>query len=247
MDEMIEAGRFGLEYTPCIKIKLDSDTAKGRRIVTRLSREGVGNVWSIDANSAWPIETAEAYLPVLTDVVVAAANDAPTLYMVEQPFAVEYSPGEHVDLDDRWIRFRSDLNRLGVRLYADESISTVDDVMRFHHVVDGVNIKLEKAGGIRAAMVATLCAREVGLAVWIGTMVSTCLGCSQSAQVSYLADDSDVDGGLLVFPDVFTGGFDWLRGGSILLKGYRATRSDRVEEYGDSSVWGFGVALVPCV
>jgi L-alanine-DL-glutamate epimerase-like enolase superfamily enzyme len=37
-------------------------------------------------------------------------------------------------------------------MYADESISTSDDIALFRPYVDGVNVKLEKTGGIREAL-----------------------------------------------------------------------------------------------
>jgi L-alanine-DL-glutamate epimerase-like enolase superfamily enzyme len=159
--------------------------------------------------------------------------------MVEQPFPVEFSPGADMAVDLRWRRFREALNAAGVFVYADESISTASDVERFAPFVDGVNIKLEKAGGMRGAIVAMCRARALGLRVWIGTMVSSCLGCAQAAQLAYLADDADVDGGLLVFPDVFEGGFRWGDQGSILLEGYGEPSGVH-----NPAAYGFGVTEV---
>lgn len=39
----------------------------------------------------------------------------------------------------------------------------------------GVNVKMEKAGGIRGALIAANKAHELGLQVWIGVMVGSSL------------------------------------------------------------------------
>jgi len=247
IQEMEASCRAGLEYTPCIKIKLDADVQKSTTILLHFAEQRLGSVWSLDANAAWDIDGAERHIPLLRRVVSELGQ---CVYMVEQPFPLSYVPGEDRALDERWQAFRKDLHTIqnpegsrhhggGILLYADESISNEDDIQRFAHVVDGVNIKLEKAGGIRSAVRAVHAARSLGLGVWIGTMVSTCLGCTAAANVAYLADDSDVDGGLLVYPDVFEGGFTWrAEDGAILLPGING------EAVGSSECWGLGVKRV---
>ena len=244
INEMVASAQFGLQFTPCLKIKLDGDVEKSRRILDRCAADALGLVWSIDANSAWDVDVAMAHLPVIRH-----AAEVHGVYMVEQPFPLSYRPGVDHYLDAQWAAFRKELNsiennaKLGggrVLLYADESISNSLDVEAFASAVDGVNIKLEKAGGLRGSMRAVLAARRHGLKVWIGTMVSSCLGCTASAHVAYMADDSDVDGGLLVFPDHFTGGFDWRKDdGAILLAGLAAAQSG--DPFSNEEWWGFGV------
>lgn len=50
-------------------------------------------------------------------------------------------------------------------MFADESVSTADDIVKMKPFVHGVNIKLEKAGGIRGALEAIQVAKEHGLMV----------------------------------------------------------------------------------
>ncbi len=239
--EMVASTQFGLGFTPCIKIKLDGDVRRSERILEHFATSGLGRVWSIDANSSWDVACAMAHLPA-----IRRAAEQVGVYMVEQPFPVGYRPGLDPVADSEWQEFRLALNNIAGRvlLYADESISNEEDVRLFSAVVDGVNIKLEKAGGIRASMRAVLAARRRGLRVWIGTMVSSCLGCTASAHVAYLADDSDVDGGLLVHPDVFDGGFEWRKvDGGIILRGYEEALAGAKDF--PSATWGFGVTRVP--
>lgn len=54
--------------------------------------------------------------------------------------------------------------------------------------VDGVNIKLEKAGGIRSALIAIECAKKNNLKVWIGMMMSSVLGTNTAAHLIFASD-----------------------------------------------------------
>jgi L-alanine-DL-glutamate epimerase-like enolase superfamily enzyme len=225
--EMKESTEFGLAFTSAIKIKLDSDVARARNILTSFAEAKLGAVWSIDANAAWSLDVARQYVSLVKDLFVSAASISsssstspdssasraafPQLYMIEQPWAASFDPRTSTVDTQSWVEFRRELNAAGVRVYADESIATAEDVEVFAAagLVDGVNIKIEKAGGIRGALRAACRARELGLLVWIGTMVSSSLGCCQAAHVAVVADDSDVDGGLLAYPDRFDGGFTW--------------------------------------
>lgn len=100
-------------------------------------------------------------------------------------------------------------NKLGIDIYADESMRTYNDVESLKPLVDGVNIKMEKAGGYRGALLAITHARAAGLKVWLGSMVGSHLNSNATAQLAALADASDLDGGLLVddASQLFQGGF----------------------------------------
>ena len=65
----------------------------------------------------------------------------------------------------KWEDVKNKYNEMGILLYADESISVVGDIDMFKKYVDGVNIKLEKAGGIREAIGAIDRANKYGLKV----------------------------------------------------------------------------------
>jgi L-alanine-DL-glutamate epimerase-like enolase superfamily enzyme len=62
----------------------------------------------------------------------------------------------------------------------------------------GVNIKTEKAGGAINSLRTALEAKELGLEVMLGSMVSTHLGCTQTFSLHPLTRYLDVDGALLV-------------------------------------------------
>ncbi len=47
----------------------------------------------------------------------------------------------------------------------------------------GVNVKLEKAGGVRGAIVAIDRAHQLGLSVWIGVMVASSLNSNAAGTI----------------------------------------------------------------
>jgi L-alanine-DL-glutamate epimerase-like enolase superfamily enzyme len=217
LNKMTDSCRFILEHTPLLKIKLDSDLKRSETILAALDK--VCNessyaqqdiVWTIDANAAWSADLAEQFVPVLEPY-------SSRIFMVEQPFplfktvrsklvrihsnadAVHDSTVDAAELQ-HWERVKNIYELHGMWIYADESVSTQNDLERLQRIVHGCNIKLEKAGGIRAGIEAIAQARRLGMQVWIGIMVASSLGCTASAHLLPLADGGwgDVDGPLLV-------------------------------------------------
>ena len=97
---------------------------------------------------------------------------------------------------------------------------TASDVSLLAPVVNGVNIKLEKCGGFRAALVAVEEAQKHDLLVWFGCMVGSNVNSTTTAHLFSLACCSDLDGALLVTDTskVFNGGFQYAQPhGNILL------------------------------
>ena len=72
-------------------------------------------------------------------------------------------------------------------------------------VYSGVNIKLMKCGGMRAAFTMIKMARALDMKVMIGCMTETSCAVSAAAQLSPLVDWADLDGNLLIDNDVFEG------------------------------------------
>lgn len=101
------------------------------------------------------------------------------------------------------------------------------DIPYLKPYVSGINIKLEKCPGYRAALYCIDVARSHGLKVWIGMMVASLCGTAAHANLLPAADlGGDVDGGLcLVHPksDLFTGGLHLASEpvvGAIVLEGH---------------------------
>jgi L-alanine-DL-glutamate epimerase-like enolase superfamily enzyme len=114
--------------------------------------------------------------------------------LVEQPLPA-------ADLDGaRYLRDHVDLP-----IFADEAVLTVDDIPRLASTFDGVNIKLQKSGGLRMARRMIDAARALGMKVMLGCMVETSVGITAAAHLSPLVDHADLDGNLLIANDPFRG------------------------------------------
>ena len=59
----------------------------------------------------------------------------------------------------------------GISIVADESMKTAADVPALKELCAGVNVKLEKSGGIRGGLKAITAARDAGLIIWVRASV----------------------------------------------------------------------------
>jgi L-alanine-DL-glutamate epimerase-like enolase superfamily enzyme len=70
---------------------------------------------------------------------------------------------------------------------------------------DGVNVKLDKCGGIQQALRMIYVAKSLGMKTMLGCMVSSSVTVTAAAHLSPLVDYADLDGNLLVANDPFRG------------------------------------------
>ena len=106
-----------------------------------------------------------------------------------------------VPLEDiRWIR-----ERVSMPLIADESCTEAKAIPTLLQVYDGVNVKLDKAGGIMESYRWIKMARAYGKKVMLGCMISSSCTCTAAAHLSPLVDYADLDGPLLISNDPFRG------------------------------------------
>jgi len=167
---------------PALKVKLGApgDVENLERI-----RAAYRGRIRIDANAAW--SAAEA-------VRVLRRVEPLELELVEQPVA-------RGDLDGlRWVREHS-----GIPVFADESCHRAEDVALLAGRVDGVNLKLMKAGGLREMLRTIHAARAHGMRVMLGSMIESSLALTAAAQLAPLADYLDLDGHWLLAHDPFRG------------------------------------------
>jgi len=167
-----------------LKLKLDHDTQHTLALV-RAVRAVTDARLVADANCAWTQDQALQLLPVLADL---------GLEWIEQPLAEENLDGLHR------VHQASPLP-----IFADEPVRTARDIPRLAGYVDGVNIKLHKAGGLREALRMIAVARAHDLQVMLGCMVETSVGITAAAHLAPLVDWADLDGNLLVTNDPFVG------------------------------------------
>jgi L-alanine-DL-glutamate epimerase-like enolase superfamily enzyme len=167
---------------PALKIKCGGpqDLATLRAV-----RAVFGGPIRIDANTGWTRDDAARLLPEIVELGVE---------LIEQPFPAR----AYRDL--AWLQERSP-----IPIVADESAVTFEDLDALVDVVDGVNVKLAKCGGIGPAKAMLTRAHELGFKTFLGCMEETSVGIAGSAAVASLADWVDLDGCLLLAADPFEG------------------------------------------
>jgi muconate cycloisomerase len=172
-----------------LKVKLGSPAGvEADRALFATVREctPVGVGLRVDANGGWrDVAEARAMLSWLAE---RGAE------YVEQPLAV----GREAELLALFVG-------RPLPLYVDESVRTAADVPPLAGRVDGVNLKLLKAGGIRAGLRLIHTARAHGLSVMIGCFGESSLGIAAGAALAPLVDHVDLDSHLNLTNDPFTG------------------------------------------
>jgi L-Ala-D/L-Glu epimerase len=88
-----------------------------------------------------------------------------------------------------------------VPICADESVHVAADLPGLAGRYDAVNIKLDKAGGLTAALELRDAARSAGLVIMVGCMVGTSLAMAPAVLLAQDADFVDLDGPLLLARD----------------------------------------------
>lgn len=179
--EMAKKAVLARDY-PILKIKLG--TRHDVEIIKEI-RDVTNAVLRVDANAAWTVKEA----------IQMSERLAPYhIEMIEQPIP----PGDLAGM--KLIRDRST-----IPIFADESCETVADIPRLAGVVDGINLKLVKCGGISSALKLIHAARAHGLQIMIGCMIESSLGITAAAHLAPLVDYLDLDGALLLADDPFVG------------------------------------------
>ena len=168
---------------PVLKIKLG--TSWDERIVRVVREAAPKKVLRVDANAAWTPKSTLRIIPLLQELGVE---------FVEQPLPPD-------DLEGlRFVRERSALP-----IVADESCLVSADIPKLAGVVDGINIKLAKCGGLREALRMIATARAHDMLVMAGCMIESSLGITAAAHFAPLLDCADYDGAALVSDDPYIG------------------------------------------
>ncbi len=139
----------------------------------------------IDANGGWSVSDAKTMISWLKDR---------NCDYVEQPLA----KGEEAGLPELFA------NR-ELPIYADESCQMSSDVPKLMGMVDGVNLKLMKCGGITEALRIVAAAKACGMKTMIGCMGESSVAISAGAAMSELFDHIDLDSQINLNPDPATG------------------------------------------
>ncbi len=173
---------------PLLKLKLGAGDPEHDEAIVRTARETTDAQLCVDANSAWNLDEAAQIIPRL------AAYD---LLFVEQPLPK--------DDPDAWLRLRRRLPDDAPSLIADESVQSAADILALAGAIDGVNLKLAKAGGLRETRRMIALARALGLQVMLGCMIESSVALTAAAHLAPLVDFADLDGYLHLANDPFEG------------------------------------------
>jgi L-alanine-DL-glutamate epimerase-like enolase superfamily enzyme len=168
---------------PVLKVKVGLDTDEA---TIEAVRSATGKPLRVDANEGWKDkETA------LRKIEWLAAKG---VELVEQPL-----PAAMIE-EAAWVTARSP-----IPVFADEACLRASAIPGLAGAYHGVNVKLDKAGGIREAVRMIHAARACGLKVMLGCMISSSASTTAAAHVSPLVDFADLDGHLLIANDPFEG------------------------------------------
>ena len=168
---------------PVLKVKVglatDEPTIEAVRSVTKKPLR-------VDANEGWKDkEEAVRKINWLEKMGVE---------FIEQPL-----PAEMIE-ETRWIR-----GRVHMPIIADEACQRASDIPKLKDAFDGVNVKLDKSGGMLEAYRMIQIAKALGMKTMLGCMVSSSVTVTAAAHLSPLVDYADLDGNLLISNDPFRG------------------------------------------
>jgi L-Ala-D/L-Glu epimerase len=168
---------------PVLKVKVglatDEPTIEAVRSVTKKPLR-------VDANEGWK-DKEEA---------VRKINwlEKQGVEFIEQPL-----PAEMFE-EQKWVR-----SRVHIPIIADEACQHITDIPKLKEAYDGVNVKLDKSGGMLEAFRMISLAKSLGMKTMLGCMISSSVTVTAAAHLSPLVDFADLDGNLLISNDPFHG------------------------------------------
>jgi L-Ala-D/L-Glu epimerase len=180
-DVMAAAARHVPDY-PLLKLKLGGGALDAERMsAVRAARADARLI--VDANEAWQADDL---------AMLFAAAAAARIELIEQPLPAA---------DDHAL---AGLVR-PVPVCADESMHGASDIAGLADRYDAINIKLDKTGGLTAALGAMKEAERRGLRIMVGCMVATSLAMAPALVLAHAGSTPvqwiDLDGPLLLAKD----------------------------------------------
>ena len=160
-----------------LKVKISAD--RPLECVQAVRRGAPNSRLIVDANQALDVRTVYELGPRFAELRVD---------LLEQPVPVNG--------DDELVAGRSP-----IPVCADEAVDTIADLERLKTRYDFVNIKLDKTGGLTAALELAHAARAAGLRLMVGCMVTGSVGMAPGMVLAQLCEVVDLDGPLLQAED----------------------------------------------
>ncbi len=166
-----------LKNAPLIKVKLNNKNVISSVVAVRENAPQARII--VDPNEGWSFYELEQFSPILKDL---------NIEMIEQP----------VPAKDDFCLLEYECP---VDICADESCHTLADLPKLIGKYQMINIKLDKSGGISAAIELEREARAAGFKIMIGCMIGTSLSMAPATLIAHNADVVDLDGPLLLKSD----------------------------------------------
>jgi L-alanine-DL-glutamate epimerase-like enolase superfamily enzyme len=157
-------------HAPLLKVKVNADDPAAQVRAVRDAAPRAALI--VDPNESWDRALVEAMQPVLTAAQVA---------LLEQPIPAD---------EDEWLEGFTP----AVPICADEAVHVAADLPRVARRYQVVNVKLDKSGGLTAALELAHAARWAGLGLMTGCMVSSSLSIAPALHVARMSDFVDLDG-----------------------------------------------------
>lgn len=162
---------------PLIKVKLDANDPEA---ALRAVRAAAPNPRMIaDPNESWD----EAMLRAMEPVLLELRTD-----LIEQPVRAD---------DDAWLEGFSSR----VPILADEAVHVAGDMDSIARRYQAINIKLDKTGGLTAALDLAAEARARNMILMTGCMVCSSLSIAPALHIARMSDFADLDGPLWLKED----------------------------------------------
>ena len=175
--EAMAADAAGIASAPLIKVKVDASDPIAMIRAVRAAAPDAALI--VDPNESWDEALVRSAMPVLAECRVA---------VLEQP-----CPSE----SDGWLAgYRGE-----IPICADESVHTVAELDAVAARYQAINVKLDKTGGLTAALQLAQAARVRGLSLMSGCMVCSSLGIAPALHIARMADWADLDGPLWLAED----------------------------------------------
>jgi L-alanine-DL-glutamate epimerase-like enolase superfamily enzyme len=171
------------EEFPVLKVKVglknDEETIEAVRSVTKKPLR-------VDANEGWT-DKEEA---------IRKINWLETqgVELIEQPMPA------HMFEETKYVR-----GKVHIPVIADEACTHASMIPALKEAYDGINVKLDKSGGMMEAYRWIKFARAMNMKVMLGCMVSSSCTVTAAAHLAALVDYSDLDGNLLISNDPYEG------------------------------------------
>lgn len=168
---------------PVLKIKVGLDTDEATIAAVRAV---TNKPLRVDANEGW--KTKEEAVEKINWLEKQGVE------FIEQPMAADKLE------ETRWVR-----ERVNMPIIADEACLNLASIPKLAECYDGVNVKLDKCGGMQQAYAMIKAAKALGMKTMLGCMVSSSVSVTAAAHLSPLVDYADLDGNLLIANDPFSG------------------------------------------